>query len=444
VTVRRLPEPRRRGAADAPRIGFFGLLGSGNLGNDASFEVMLTQFRANHPEAVLDAMCMGPERLRHEYGIATTPLLWSKRFEGRTSGAPAILLKVLGKGVDALRTVRWVRRHDAVIVPGMGVLENSLPLRATGFPYALFLLCASARLFGAKVALVNVGATTINQRLIRSLSNAAARLAFYRSYRDDASREAMRQRGIDTSHDRVHPDLVFGLETPPHGAGDARTVGVGLMAFYGGTDDRRRADEIHLHYVRAMTGFVRWLVDHGYKVRLLSGDSVDDGVVRIVLDDVRAYRPDLEADTVVAKPLSSLRDLIDEIALVGTVVAIRYHNIMAALKLGRPTIAVGYSTKHDALMANMGMPDFSLPFRSLDLERLIELFVKLQERSSEVRQSLAASTLDRAHDLRCQFAELSSLLLPGGRTTMPVPGSPQVIEAIDPTISNHPDLVIPR
>ena len=35
------PEP----AAEGPRIGFFGLLGSGNLGNDGSFEAVLTRVR---------------------------------------------------------------------------------------------------------------------------------------------------------------------------------------------------------------------------------------------------------------------------------------------------------------------------------------------------------------------------------------------------------------
>ena len=56
------------------RVGLFGLLGSGNLGNDASFEVVLDYLYTSHPDAVLDAMCMGPERLTAEYGIDAIPL----------------------------------------------------------------------------------------------------------------------------------------------------------------------------------------------------------------------------------------------------------------------------------------------------------------------------------------------------------------------------------
>ena len=111
-------------------------------------------------------------------------LLWYQKYEQRASGVTAIALKVLAKGVDAFRTASWVRRHDVVIVPGMGVLEATLPLRPWQTPYAMFLLCASGRIFGTKVALVSVGANVMNQRLTRWLFSLAARLAFYRSYRD--------------------------------------------------------------------------------------------------------------------------------------------------------------------------------------------------------------------------------------------------------------------
>ena len=96
----------------------------------------------------------------------------------------ASFLKLLGKGIDTIRTMSWVRRHDAVIVPGAGALETTLPQRAWGFPYSLFLLSVSGKLFGTKVALVSVGADHINKRVTRWLSNSTARLAFYRSYRD--------------------------------------------------------------------------------------------------------------------------------------------------------------------------------------------------------------------------------------------------------------------
>ena len=83
----------------------------------------------------------------------------------------------------------------------------------------------------------------------------------------------MRQRGLDVTQDHVYPDLVFGIPAPPYDPGDAQTVGVGVMAYYGTNDDRRQADEIHASYVEKMKSFVRWLVDSGRRIRLLVGDN---------------------------------------------------------------------------------------------------------------------------------------------------------------------------
>jgi hypothetical protein len=47
-------------------------------------------------------------------------------------------LNVLGRPLDPFRTLASVRHNDVVIVPGMGVLKATLPLRPSAFPYSLF------------------------------------------------------------------------------------------------------------------------------------------------------------------------------------------------------------------------------------------------------------------------------------------------------------------
>ena len=186
---------KRQRAVAAPRVGLFGHLGACNIGNDASMEAVLRYLRANYPGAVIDAMCPGPERVGEQYDIAAIRMVWYQKYEHRASGAAAVALKMLGRGIDTARIASWVRRHDVVIVPGAGVLEASLPLWPWGMPYSMFLLSGYGRLFRTKVALVSVGAGAINKRATRWLSNAAAGLASYRSYRDAGAREALRQRG---------------------------------------------------------------------------------------------------------------------------------------------------------------------------------------------------------------------------------------------------------
>ena len=264
---------RRDQPTGPPRVGLFGNLGSQNIGNDGSMESVLRYLKTEHPDAIVDAMCAGPERLKAEYGIEAVPMSWYNYYEQRVSGVMAAVLKVLGKGVDVARTASWARKHEVVIVPGMGVLESTLPLRPWQFPYSMFLLCASGKLFRTKVALISVGADIIDKRATRWLSNLAARLAFYRSYRDTYSREAMRQRGLDVTRDHVYPDLVFGLPTPDTDASDPLTVGVGVMAYYGSNDDRPQGNAIYASYVANIKCFVRWLVDNDRGIRLLVGDA---------------------------------------------------------------------------------------------------------------------------------------------------------------------------
>jgi polysaccharide pyruvyl transferase WcaK-like protein len=430
--ARRGPEERvivigRRGGGlpgtAAPRVGLLGLIGSGNSGNDASTETVLAYLRDAHPEAVVDTLCGGPELVRARYGIEAAPLYWYSRFEQTKTGVSATFLKALAKGVDTVRIASWVRRHDTVIVPGAGAFETTLPQHAWGFPYALLVLTASGRLSGTKVALVSVGADLINKRANRWVSNATARLAFYRSYRDAFSRDAMRQRGIDTSSDRVFPDLVFGVPTPPYEPGDPKLVGVGVMAYYGSNDDRKQADQIYARYVEAMTRFTQWLVDRGYRVRLFGGDGKFDGeVAEKIVADLRLDQADGEAPQVTIAPTSTYQELMRQLAPVGMVVATRYHNVMCALKLCKPTIALGYSRKFVSLMSDMGLAEFNQFADSVDVDRLIEQFTELESRRSQLQQKMMARNAANVKSLEDQFSLLSALLLPESNTQ---PGKPR-------------------
>ncbi|MFI7413153.1 polysaccharide pyruvyl transferase family protein [Streptomyces sp. NPDC049627] len=393
----------------ATRVGVFGLLGSGNLGNDGSLEAVLGYLRAEHPEAAVDALCGGPEAVTARFGIPATRLHWYRGEYRTASRAGAIAGKGLGKLVDVFRTAAWVRRHDVVIVPGMGVLEATLPLRPWGFPYSLFLLCASGRLLGTPVALVGVGAAEIGNRPTRALVRWSARLAAYRSYRDAQSRDAMRAMGVDTARDEVYPDLALALPAParPTNApsGPPGRVCVGVMDFHGGNDDRARAEEIYRRYLDGTIRFVRALVEEGRPVRLLTGDQCDAPVVAAILDAVNS-------PLVTAAEAVSLADLMKETSAADTVVAIRYHNLICALKAGTPTLAVSYAAKSDALMDRMGLGAFCHPAREVDADRLLEQFRELEKRSAELRQTLTERNRTAARQLKEQFTALTAALFP--------------------------------
>ncbi|HTZ07576.1 MAG TPA: polysaccharide pyruvyl transferase family protein [Acidimicrobiales bacterium] len=398
------------GSGSRLRIGIFGRLGSGNIGNDASLEAVLGFLRSRLPQAEVDALCFGPRHVTAAYGIPAVGVSWYAEHGSGASGVGAALGKVVGKAVDLVRTAAWVRRHDAVIVPGMGVLETSLPVRASEFPYALFLVSALGRVFGTRVALVCVGAGEVHATATRWLLHGAARLAAYRSYRDDPSARAMHRAG--RAGDPVYCDLAFSLAAPACEAGDAGLVGVGVMAYRGSNDDRSHAEQVYAEYVTEMEHFVTWLLDRGRRVRLVVGDTngSDQEVVAALLERVRAQRPGLEEGALAAVAVSSLADVMEALRPVGTVVAIRYHNLVGALMVGKPTLAVGYAPKHDALLAELGLAGFCLPVRALGPGRLQARFEELERRAGELRPVVADRRARCAERLEAQFTELAAVL----------------------------------
>jgi polysaccharide pyruvyl transferase WcaK-like protein len=162
--------------------------------------------------------------------------------------------------------------------------------------------------------------------------------------------------------------------------------------------------------METMKGFARWLVDNGRRIRFYTGDDVDEGAVREIVADVRACRPGLDPAWLTAEPITSLTDLMRQMSGVDSVVATRYHNVLCALKLSKPTLSLGYAAKNDALMADMGVPEYCQSARSLDLDLLIKQFAELESRSGEVKRTLLARNSAKAQDLDQQFAVLSSLL----------------------------------
>ena len=96
----RVPGGRAQDVVGRSRVGLFGNLGSGNIGNDASLESMLSYLGTDQPDVVLDAMCAGPEVVKDRYGFPAIPLRWLPSGVREASGAAAAARKCLGRVAD--------------------------------------------------------------------------------------------------------------------------------------------------------------------------------------------------------------------------------------------------------------------------------------------------------------------------------------------------------
>lgn len=374
------------------KIGLFGLFGSGNIGNDGSLEAMLDFLRAARPDAELLCICSDAGRVQREFHLPAI------RIGGQAATNP--LLRPLERFLPTRKLLQWlhafrgVRGLDTLIMPGTGILDD-FSERFWGSPASLFGWCLAARLRGAKVAFVCVGAGPINHSVSRWLMKSAARMAQYRSYRDTLSRDFMESIGFDTRSDAVYPDIAFRLPVPTSvpavpGASGPLTVGLGVMTYFGWRGDAQRGAAIYESYLQKITRFALWLLDQGHRVRILMGEETDQQAIDDLMRAMAAERPDYPRERVMAEPTHSLHDLMRQIAETQVVVATRFHNVVCALKLSKPVVSLGYAKKNDVLMAEMGLGEFCQHVERFDVDLLIEQFTTLVSDRAGYEQRMRA------------------------------------------------------
>jgi polysaccharide pyruvyl transferase WcaK-like protein len=247
---------------------------------------------------------------------------------------------------------------------------------------------------------------------------AALRLANYRSYRDSFSKEYLKGIGFDADDDAVYPDLAFSLPKSmlPGDVdnGDRRaSVGVGLITHYVHRSLSGDVERIYREYTTKIAKFIRWLVEHDHTVRLLIGDLVYDSRVR---NDVRTVLEQngltYEKSNIIDAPPGSFEELLSQLASTKVVVASRFHNLLLALVLGKPALAISFHEKDDSLMTAVGLREFCQDIANLDVSTLIEQFVRLEENSERLRQVIRLKTKGYRQELdkqySCIFEEIGS------------------------------------
>jgi polysaccharide pyruvyl transferase WcaK-like protein len=268
----------------------------------------------------------------------------------------------------------------------------------------------SGRLLGTKVAFVGVGATVVRQRATGWLLAKSARLAYYRSFRDQSSLDAARRMGMAGANDQVYPDLVFALPAPLGSSRATGAVGVGVMAYSGAPEERAQAEQIQAEYTGKMARFVGRMLSEGHRVRLLIGDEDDEPVALEVLADARAHWSGPGEPPVIYESFTSVDELMAQLGTVESVIGTRFHTVLVALKLGMPTIAVCYGRKHLALMEQMGVGDRIQQIQELDVDLLEQQFAALWTDRDAITRTLAERNQVNRDRLDAQFAELTAVL----------------------------------
>jgi len=408
----------------AKKISLFGVFGQGNLGNESTLQAILYNIREYLPSADVNCICPGPKDTSATYNISAFPISVQggkksnfHRLVGRENWVAKLVRRIFIR--IPMEMVEWVKAFNTLkgtnmlIVAGGGQVAN-LGCTALGWPYQIFKWSTITKLCRCKQLFVSVGAGPIDTPLSRWFLKFGLSLADYRSYRDSFSKEYLKSTGFERNSDRIYPDLAFSLpkaimpdcsnrnSQPP-------VIGVGLIGYYGRCGEEEQGAAIYREFMNKICSFVTWLIQHEYTVRLLIGDVPYDNPVKhdlIELINVRGVK--YKKDQLLNEPISSVEQLLVQLATIDVLVSPRFHNLLLALMLNKPVISISYSEKNDWLMAGMGLAEYCQDIGRLDVVKLIKQLIKIEKDAENLRPHIKQKTEEFRRALDEQYTMIFS------------------------------------
>ena len=129
----------------------------------------------------------------------------------------------------------------------------------------------------------------------------------------------------------------------------------------------------------------------------------------------------LPGDTLTITRTASLQEVMAEILKIDIAIVSRYHNLLCALKLDRPTLSLGYAEKNDELMREFGRADFCRHIETFEVEEVLrQVHTMLADLAEAGRAIAGRNAAIRAELARQQDLLLSEVLIRRGGRTLPL------------------------
>jgi polysaccharide pyruvyl transferase WcaK-like protein len=296
-----------------------------------------------------------------------------------------------------------LRGMDLLIVAGSNQLSDYFG-GPWGFPYSVWAWSAAARLRGTRLVFLSVGAGPIRSRLSRYFIRMALGWSAYASVRDVGSRDTVTALGASTPPP-IAPDLAQGLKLDQHrgarrGGSTKRTVVVIPIPYF---DPRYWAESdqtVYDRYVSLLVAFARTLLDRGDRVRFVPTQLRADPPV--IADVMRALDRTIPIDPAdrIDPPVATLADLIELLDEADAVVATRFHGVVLAQLLGKPTVGIAYRRSTTDLLMDVGQGAYAVDIKVVTLEGLLGLVDaldsdpaaqgRIEKRLGDFREALSA------------------------------------------------------
>ncbi|MFE6971574.1 polysaccharide pyruvyl transferase family protein [Isoptericola sp. NPDC057653] len=372
------------------RVGLVGQFGYRNFGNEASLDAALSLLRdhgGTDPVVLTDA----PDVARRERGLPAWPLSSPSAPRGGWRGA-------LGKFADLRQAWRVVGRLDAVLVPGTGILEGHA-VHPWGPPFTLACYGIVARLRRRPFVLLSVGADGLGGPVTRALLRVVLRTATSVTTRDEGSADVVADSGAPRP--RVVPDLAFALPlpSPDEAVSERPRVAVGVVRF-----DWCAPAEGQDEYLSRTARLVRSVVAQGMDVVLVGGDAADAPTARAVEEVVA------DPTHVVLASAESFAGLERVLRGSRAMVAVRYHNLVAAVRCGIPAVSLGYGPKQRWLLQRFGDPLRAHAVDDFDPELVARQVVAAAAATDAPDESSGRALQEARSELATQARQVARLL----------------------------------
>ncbi len=404
--VERQPEavdslPLPNSNLESAKIVVFGTFGAGNIGNECTLQAMLCNIRRYLPGAEIICICSDPEETTANHKLPAFPIRYSVSVDHlfgvhAQSENPSVkwlrkLVKLSTEPYRWYKAFKILKGKDMLIITGLGMLGD-FGISPFGLHYDILGWSIVAKLCRCKLEFVSVGVGPIRDPVSRWFVKTALALGDYRSYRDRFSKEYLEGIGFSTMSDGVYPDLAFSLPKAMLPASKKcghhkMVIGVGLIAYHDRRGRSESGDRIYRKYISSVARLICMLMDHGYTVRLLIGDAVYDQDVRRDLRALLEARGEeyVNGARLVDEPASSVAELLPQLAATDLVVASRFHNVLLAIMLGKPVVALSYHEKIVSLMDELGLSKFCHDIEDFGTDKLVRQITTLERDAGNVR-----------------------------------------------------------
>jgi polysaccharide pyruvyl transferase WcaK-like protein len=391
-----------------------GNFGNGNLGNECTLQAILHNCRQYLPGAEIAVVCTNPDAVSKMHGIRAVRITdRGGKAKKRIHSVFVKLFRILIFEIPAeirrwIKTFRTLKGVDMLIMTGTGMITDD-DGGSWGAPYEIMKWSVIAKIRRAKVLYVSVGAEPIRNWKTRHFFKLSLRMADYRSFRDSNSKEYLDEIGMNVTGDPVYPDLAYSLPSDKVRCSEnlghmGNVIGVGLLDYSGQGRSFRRNEIDHLNYVRAVVDIIRWLLENGYAVRILIGDTKYDNPVRLeikTLIEQCGYR--YESGQIVDEPICTVSDLLYQLSETEMIIASRFHNVLLALMMNIPAISLSYNPKNDALMKEYELGKYCQEIDHIDIEHLKEQFVDLKNSAADLVPLMGEKTEEFRRQLANQY-----------------------------------------